>query len=588
MNIRLTTSPIFFLLAPLFLFCSANANWTKIWSDEFNYTGLPDSHKWSYDAGGGGWIGLQGIDPSVFPQKMYVDYVKVYTQNDIKDTHEITVNEESHGNVVLGLGGDVGDILLKEISVVQTQSRVAENTSILPSDTHIQYIGRIDFSVADQPSFSYPGVSITAKFEGTSVGVNLTDHGAGGITTTNYFNVIVDGGEPIVLKLNSGQTTYPIADGLSDAEHTIQIFKRTETRVGKVTFKGFVLDNGKSLLNPDALPSRKIEFIGNSITSGYGNESSSDPAISGFTAVNENNYRAWGAVTARNLDAQYLCTSYSGRGLARNYDGSTSGVLPEIYSRTFADEVNSTWDYSRYVPDVVVVNLGTNDFSAETSHVVFAVNQTEFSNAYKTFIRTLRGHYPNASIIITVGVMISDYFPTGGQHWTRIQDYVSNMVEEVNTAGDENVFYFQMDPQTAPYGEDWHPTAATHKTMATSLTEFINNNIVWGNIVTDCNGDAGGSADIDDCSICTGGNTGIEVNSCITISLQNQLSYPLKLYPNPTYDYLYSSKSAPWVLRDVLGNVVSGGNGDVIDLTRFPAGIYFVEIENQLVRVINK
>lgn len=26
-----------------------------IWSDEFNYTGLPDSNKWSYDVGGHGW-----------------------------------------------------------------------------------------------------------------------------------------------------------------------------------------------------------------------------------------------------------------------------------------------------------------------------------------------------------------------------------------------------------------------------------------------------------------------------------------------------------------------------------------------------
>ena len=26
-----------------------------VWSDEFNYTGLPDSTKWSYDTGGNGW-----------------------------------------------------------------------------------------------------------------------------------------------------------------------------------------------------------------------------------------------------------------------------------------------------------------------------------------------------------------------------------------------------------------------------------------------------------------------------------------------------------------------------------------------------
>lgn len=502
---------------------------------------------------------------------------------------EGTMNvSDLEGRVVLDLGGGAGDVLIKEISVVEKQSFTPGHTSILPSDTHIQYVGRIDFSQPDEPSFAFPGVSISAKFEGTSIAVNLEDQGAGGVTTTNYFNAIVDGGEPILLKLKSGQTTYPIADGLMDGAHTIQIFKRTETSVGKVTFKGFVLDQGRSLLKPQALPSRKIEFIGNSMTSGYGNESSSDPALSGFTALNENNYRAWGAITARNIDAQYHCTSYSGRGLVRNYDGSTSGVLPQIYDRTFADEANSTWDHTSYVPDVVVINLGTNDFSAETSQAAWAVNQTEFSQAYKAFITTLRGHYPNAAIIATVGVMISDDYPMRGQHWTRIQDYVSTMVEEVNANGDNNVFYFQMEPQTAPYGEDWHPTAATHETMATTLTEFIHQHVSWGNLATDCHGDAGGSAYVNDCGLCLGGNTGIEVNSCITTSLQNQLNSPLKLYPNPTHDYLYSSQSAPWVLKDILGQIISEGEGTVIDLTHLPVGIYWVEIEDQVIRVMNR
>jgi beta-glucanase (GH16 family) len=42
-------------------FCSATrppapaAAWKLVWSDEFNYSGLPDSSKWSYDVGGDGW-----------------------------------------------------------------------------------------------------------------------------------------------------------------------------------------------------------------------------------------------------------------------------------------------------------------------------------------------------------------------------------------------------------------------------------------------------------------------------------------------------------------------------------------------------
>src|SRR5450432_3416666 len=33
----------------------SSANWKLVWSDEFNYNGLPDPAKWDYDAGGSGW-----------------------------------------------------------------------------------------------------------------------------------------------------------------------------------------------------------------------------------------------------------------------------------------------------------------------------------------------------------------------------------------------------------------------------------------------------------------------------------------------------------------------------------------------------
>ncbi len=34
---------------------SKSKKWKLVWSDEFNYTGLPDSTKWGYEVGGSGW-----------------------------------------------------------------------------------------------------------------------------------------------------------------------------------------------------------------------------------------------------------------------------------------------------------------------------------------------------------------------------------------------------------------------------------------------------------------------------------------------------------------------------------------------------
>src|ERR1700760_3429476 len=43
------------LLLSLCVITNAQAQYKLIWSDEFAYTGLPDSTKWSYDVGGNGW-----------------------------------------------------------------------------------------------------------------------------------------------------------------------------------------------------------------------------------------------------------------------------------------------------------------------------------------------------------------------------------------------------------------------------------------------------------------------------------------------------------------------------------------------------
>jgi len=371
-------------------------------------------------------------------------------------------------------------------------SLLAQMTQIDASDSNIQYIGRFDESNPNSVVFAYPGSSIRAKFEGSQIDAILIEGGSGTSSTTNYFYVIIDGGTPTKLQLSKSQTIYTLASGLPAGTHTVELFKLTETSVGKVTFQGFQIEDGTSLLTPDPLPNKKIMFIGNSITCGYGNESSANPPISGFTSVNENNYKAWGAVTARNIDAQYHCIAFSGRGIYQNNSGSQVGTAPVFFNQTIADDATKVWDHSKYVPDVVVINLGTNDFAAEVSSSAYTVTETNFVNTYLDFIDDIRAVYPNASIICAVGVMMSDYYPGGGQHWTRIQSYVQNVVSTANSNGDDKVYYFKMDPQSAPYGEDWHPTAATDQIMATNLTSFINTNITF----TTCTGSVNLGSDV--------------------------------------------------------------------------------------------
>lgn len=355
------------------------------------------------------------------------------------------------------------------LSLLFTAFIVNAQVTIDPDNEHIVYWGRVDFSNPKAPAFEYSGVTIRAKFTGTSLAAKLQNTGS------NYFYSIVDGGTPQKIQALAGSHGYTLAKALTVGAHTVEIIKLTEASTGRMAFQGFTLDNGSSLQALTTEPKCHIEFIGNSITCGYGNElnipapPNGDPNT-GFKPVNENNYQAWGYIAARKLGMKYNAVCYSGRGLYRNNDATTSGTLPDIYDRTFPGSASPTWSHTSQHPNYIVIDLGTNDFFPDPAK---PVDQASFESTYVNFVKKLKGYHPAATIILAVGVMMSDDYPAGAQQWTRIRTYVKNAVNTLTTAGYMGVHYFEMAPQTAPYGEDWHPSIATHTRMGTDLATFI-------------------------------------------------------------------------------------------------------------------
>jgi lysophospholipase L1-like esterase len=356
---------------------------------------------------------------------------------------------------------------------------------LLPLPEHIQaddsaiiYTGRIDFTNRKAPTFSHSGVNIRTKFYGTGIDIILSDTG-----NNNYYNVIIDNKAPIVINTVSGEKTYMIARKLKNTLHSLEIFKRTEASQGITTFLGFNCDLGKGLAPPDEIL-RKMEFIGDSITCGYGNELSvKNPDNFHFTSRNENAYLAFGAITARNLKARYQAVAFSGKGIFRNYEGTELETIPLIYDRIFPDKIDSPiWNSANYIPDVVVINLGTNDYSSQA--VINNLTKEDFDAVfiqnYSKFIKKIRKNYgTETKIICCVGPMMNDFWPENTVSWTRIKKSVSGIVDNFNKSGDANVYYFCFDMQTSPYGEDWHPTVSTHKQMAVKLTTFIKQLTGW-------------------------------------------------------------------------------------------------------------
>jgi hypothetical protein len=357
------------------------------------------------------------------------------------------------------------------------QSSKEESQNQIDADNPlIKYTGRVDFSNPKAPRFAWSGVSIKAAFKGSVCQILLNDYASGTDATggkhTNYFNLIIDNKRVQVLKCNPGKQIYTV-DSLSNSNHTIEIFKRTEALIGEVEFKGFILDKGKKLFELPASPqTRRMEFIGNSITCGYGNEGPN--AECKFSGATENAYMAYGAITARNLNAEYVAVPFSGKGLTRNYGGSPEETMPMLYDRILAANPDLKWDFKKYIPDVVCINLGTNDFSQSNPDSVL------FVGTYIKFIGTIRSNYPNASIICLTGSMMSDSYPQGMKSLSTLKNYLKAVTGYLNAKGDNKVYTFDMSGQgSLGIGCDWHPSVKQHEKNAAELTAFVKEKMGW-------------------------------------------------------------------------------------------------------------
>lgn len=351
-------------------------------------------------------------------------------------------------------------ILFLSTFFVQVQ---AQDKLVKFDDQRITYSGRTGFST-DAAILSWPGNSVKINFTGTGMAVVLKDQ-----DTSNYYNVIVD--EKVIGKIHPDTTkkSYQLVSGLSEGKHSLELFKRTEWDKGKTMLYGFLPVKEASLLPASELPKRKIEFFGNSITCGYATEDYKNDSSTGFY---ENNYVSYAAITARHFDAQYSCVAKSGIGVMVSWFPL---IMPEMYNRLDATDSTSTWDFSKYTPDLVVINLFQND-----SWITQQPNQPEFKHrfgtkapseaeivaAYKKFVQTIRSTYPNAQIICALGSMDAT---RDGSPWPG---YIEKAVKEIN---DQKIYTHFFPYKNTP----GHPKVQEQQQMADSLIAFIDKNIKW-------------------------------------------------------------------------------------------------------------
>ena len=297
----------------------------------------------------------------------------------------------------------------------------------------------------------------------------------------NAFAVLVDGSPTATPPLQAppmqgGALAAPtsIQVAVPAGTHTVQLVKRTEGLHGTVRV-GVAPGAGTTLL-PTVVPSRRIEFIGDSISNGYGVEGSETHTPSSninckAVASTENAVDAYSALTARALHADYQITAYSGKGVYQNQPADTLATMPKVWTQTTALTDAPAWDFTAWVPDVVVILLGTNDFF--TSATRPAVTQAQFVPAYTALVQDVRSRYPTAKIVLASSPMLATY--NGAS--TALDAWLHQILASL---GDANVSYLDLPTQsTLQTGCEYHPTVGSQRAVANLVTEHLGPLMDW-------------------------------------------------------------------------------------------------------------
>ncbi len=333
----------------------------------------------------------------------------------------------------------------------------------------LQYTGRVDLSNPKAVRFHYGGSSVRTRFEGTSLALRFLDHAPG---EGNTIGVRIDGGSEMrfVLKPNA-DCVLQVAAGLRDKVHDLLVYRRSDTFQGQFEFKGLVLDKGCDVRPAPRRPRRRIEYFGDSVSSGalsdavgFEGRSDDDVAYLNEHAILTNAYHSFAAIAARELKAEAHANAIGGLSLMNGH-GWYSEKLVGL--ETTYDKMNpvpgefTQWDFNRFTPHVVVLAIGQND--ARFKSYSDLGHRRAWRQTYLALLRNLRAHYPKATFVLTLTLL---------NHEPGWDDALAQVADQFcRETGDKRVFPYRFRRSgTATPG---HPRLKEQEEMARELAAFI-------------------------------------------------------------------------------------------------------------------
>lgn len=347
------------------------------------------------------------------------------------------------------------------LSLLVLTVQAASEYSLKGNNPGVTYVGRYDTVSDGSVSYDWTGVFFETDITGGYLAIDVSEAG------TSWHNLFIDGQWQQKIKITGDKPQrLVLAQKLSKGTHRIRLQKCTEGQYGCTTIHQFILRQGGKM-SPVERKERMIEIYGDSYTCGYGTES--QKANDRFSIDTENCDKAYGCIIARYFDADYALTAHSGQGMVRDWGDpkQISDVnMSTRYTHVFDDHGNKEYTFTHYRPQLVLINLGTNDFSP-----VAIPTDEQYVGAYLQMIKTIQDKYSGVKILCVTPHSASRY----------LQASLQLLAERVN--GMPNVYMANplsgMVTEERDMGADWHPNYQGQCKIAMALIPQISAIMGW-------------------------------------------------------------------------------------------------------------
>jgi hypothetical protein len=353
----------------------------------------------------------------------------------------------------------------------------------------------------------WAGSGVLTTFTGPNIGITLSETCAINPNTNvmsgcDSITVYLDGTAVTTGTLNSATVTGSVANptfqlisgtntlqiaATGTASHVVGVYKNTDAWYGgSYVFGGFTISSQTGSSNPQASYNfaHRIEWIGDDITTGAGDNAagvagSPDPQDCNEEELSSNENFSYAALVSRDFNAERQNISESNTGVYVSDPATSNGGPPLIgalYDLLLPNEV-TTWTFSSWVPDLVVVNLGAyGDFASVGAPDAGSTFVNGYEGAYETFLATVRTDHPSAYILL-----VAPFDSSGDESYQTIDAWVTAIYNYRLAHGEttSTIGYYAQPSGVTPTGCQYRPGVSDQATLASGVETYLTTTLHW-------------------------------------------------------------------------------------------------------------